>query len=87
MSERGKRKCRTGIVVSDKSAKTRMVSVERTYRHSLYGRVLRSKNKFAVHDGKNESRLGDKVEIMESRPMSRTKRWVLIKVVNKVAEI
>ncbi|MDR2645479.1 MAG: 30S ribosomal protein S17 [Endomicrobium sp.] len=87
MSERGKRKSRIGIVVSDKSDKTRLVSIERTYRHSLYGRVLRSKNKFAVHDEKNESRLGDKVEIMESRPMSKMKRWVLVKVINKVAEI
>jgi small subunit ribosomal protein S17 len=87
MSERGKRKCRTGIVVSDKSAKTRLVSIERTYRHSLYGRVLRSKDKFTVHDEENASHLGDKVEIMESRPMSKTKRWVLIKVVSKEAEI
>ncbi|MDR2437336.1 MAG: 30S ribosomal protein S17 [Endomicrobium sp.] len=87
MSERGKRKCRVGIVVSDKSAKTRLVYIERTYRHSLYGRVLRSKNKLAVHDERNKSRLGDKVEIMESRPMSKTKRWVLMKVVNKAAEI
>ncbi|MDR3307004.1 MAG: 30S ribosomal protein S17 [Endomicrobium sp.] len=87
MSERGKRKRRVGIVVSDKNDKTRLVSIERTYRHSLYGRVLRSKNKFAVHDEKNESRLGDKVEIMESRPMSKTKRWVLVKVANKTTEI
>jgi small subunit ribosomal protein S17 len=85
--ERGKRKCRAGIIVSDKSSKTRLVSIERTYRHSLYGRVLRSKNKFAVHDEQNASHLGDKVEIMESRPMSKTKRWILIKVLNKVAEI
>ncbi|MDR1663227.1 MAG: 30S ribosomal protein S17 [Endomicrobium sp.] len=81
MLERGKRKNRIGIVVSDKNDKTRLVSVERTYRHSLYGRVFRSKNKFAVHDEKNESRIGDKVEIMESRPMSKTKKWVLVKVI------
>jgi small subunit ribosomal protein S17 len=87
MSERGIRKSRIGIVVSDKSDKTRLVSIKRTYRHSLYGRVLRSKNKFAVHDEKNESRLGDKVEIMESRPMSKLKRWTLVKVINKGAEI
>jgi small subunit ribosomal protein S17 len=87
MSERGKRKSRIGIGVSYKCDKTRLVSIERTYRHSLYGRVLRSKNKFAVHDEKNESHLGDKVEIMESRPMSKMKRWVLVKVINKAAEI
>lgn len=87
MSERGKRKCRTGIVVSDKSDKTRLVSVERTYRHSLYDRVLRSKSKFAVHDENNSSCVGDTVKIMESRSLSKTKRWVLIEVVNKTSEI
>jgi small subunit ribosomal protein S17 len=87
MLERGKRKSRMGIVVSDKSDKTRLVSIERTSRHFLYGRVLRRKNKFVVHDEKNESCLGDKVEIMESRPMSKMKRWVLVKVINKAPEI
>jgi small subunit ribosomal protein S17 len=83
MAERGKRKFRTGIVVSDKANKTRQVSIERTYRHSLYDRVLKTKSKFAVHDEKNESKLGDKVKIMESRPLSKTKRWVLVEVVAK----
>lgn len=85
--ERGKRKCRAGIVVSDKSDKTRLVSIERTYRHPLYGRVLRRKVKFAVHDEKNLSHMGDAVTIMESRPMSKTKRWVLMEVVKKAVEI
>ncbi|MDR2192541.1 MAG: 30S ribosomal protein S17 [Endomicrobium sp.] len=83
MAERGKRKFRTGIVVSDKSNKTRQVSIERTYRHSLYDRVLKTKSKFAVHDEKNESKLGDKVKIMESRPLSKTKRWVLVEIIAK----
>jgi small subunit ribosomal protein S17 len=83
MAERGKRKYLTGIVVSDKASKTRSVTVERTYRHSLYDRVLRSKSKFAVHDELNASKLGDTVKIMESRPLSKTKRWVLIEVVAK----
>ncbi|MDR1941300.1 MAG: 30S ribosomal protein S17 [Endomicrobium sp.] len=83
MAERGKRKYRTGVVVSDKSSKTRLVSVERTYRHSLYDRVLRSKNKFAVHDEQNASKAGDTVKIMECRPFSKTKRWVLVEVINK----
>ncbi|MDR0820648.1 MAG: 30S ribosomal protein S17 [Endomicrobium sp.] len=87
MSERGKRKFRTGVVVSDKSNKTRQVSVERTYIHSLYERVLRSKSKFIVHDEKNISHVGDTVKIMESRPLSKTKRWTLIEVVNKISEI
>lgn len=85
--ERGRRKYRTGIVVSDKSDKTRMVSIEKTYRHSLYDRVLRRKVKFAVHDEKNLSHIGDTVTIMESRPMSKTKRWILMEVIKKVAEI
>jgi len=83
MVERGKRKFRTGIVVSDKTNKTRQVSIERTYRHTLYDRVLKTKDKFAVHDEKNESKLGDTVKIMESRPLSKTKRWVLVEVVAK----
>jgi small subunit ribosomal protein S17 len=83
MAERGKRKYRTGVVVSDKSSKTRLVSVERTYRHSLYDRVLRSKSKFAVHDEQNASKAGDTVKIMECRPLSKTKRWVLVEVINK----
>jgi small subunit ribosomal protein S17 len=87
MSERGKRKLRMGVVVSYKSNKTRQVSIERTYRHSLYERVLRSKDRFIVHDEKNISHVGDTVKIMESRPLSKTKRWVLVEVVSKTSEI
>ena len=81
MVERAKRKTRTGIVVSDKAAKTRTVSVERTYRHAKYDRVLKTKSKFAAHDETNVSKMGDKVVIMESRPLSKTKRWVVIEVI------
>ncbi|MDR1511306.1 MAG: 30S ribosomal protein S17 [Endomicrobium sp.] len=83
MSERNKRKRRIGVVVNDKNEKTRKVSVKRTYRHPLYGRVIRSKSKIAVHDEKNMSRVGDMVEIIESRPLSKTKRWVLIKILSR----
>ncbi|MCL2485885.1 MAG: 30S ribosomal protein S17 [Endomicrobia bacterium] len=83
MSERGKRTFRTGVVVNDKSDKTIMVSVSRTYRHSLYDRVLRSKRKFATHDEKNEARIGDTVKIMESRPISKSKKWVLVEIISK----
>ncbi len=86
MAERGKRKYRTGIVVSDKSSKTRLVSVERTYRHSLYDRVIRSKSKFAVHDEENASKIGDTVKIMESRPLSKTKRWIMVEIISKAQE-
>jgi small subunit ribosomal protein S17 len=84
MIERGKRKFRTGVVVSDKCDKTRQVSVDRIYRHSLYERVIHTKRKFAVHDEKNISKMGDKVKIMESRPISKTKKWVLVEVIEKV---
>jgi small subunit ribosomal protein S17 len=83
MIERGKRKIKTGVVVSAKNNKTRLVSVERTYRHSLYERVVRMKTKFAAHDEKNVSKLGDLVNIMECRPLSKTKRWVLMEVISK----
>lgn len=86
MAERGKRKYRTGVVVSDKSSKTRLVSVERTYRHSLYDRVIRSKSKFAVHDEENASKIGDTVKIMESRPLSKTKRWIMVEIISKAQE-
>jgi len=86
MAERAKRKYRTGVVVSDKSSKTRMVSVERAYRHSLYDRVLRGKRKFAVHDEQNASKVGDTVKIMECRPLSKTKRWVMVEVINKAQQ-
>ena len=86
MAERGKRKYRTGIVVSDKSSKARLVSVERTYRHSLYDRVIRSKSKFAVHDEENASKIGDTVKIMESRPLSKTKRWIMVEIISKAQE-
>ncbi|MDR1400707.1 MAG: 30S ribosomal protein S17 [Endomicrobium sp.] len=87
MSERRKRKHRMGVVVNDKNEKTRQVSVDRTYRHSLYGRVIRSKTKIAVHDEKDMSRVGDAVEIMESRPLSKTKRWVLVRILDRNVEV
>jgi small subunit ribosomal protein S17 len=78
--ERGKRKFCTGVVVSDKTDKTRQVSVERSYRHFLYERVIRSKRNFAVHDADNVSKLGDVVKIMEVRPISKTKKWILVEI-------
>ena len=83
MPERANRKIMQGTVIADKSPKTRIVSVERTIAHSKYGRVTRMKSKFSVHDEKNESKTGDLVSIMESRPLSKTKRWVLMSIVNK----
>ncbi|MGA2090732.1 MAG: 30S ribosomal protein S17 [Endomicrobiales bacterium] len=81
--ERAQRKFRAGTVVTDKVNKTRIVVVDRTYRDSVYSKVLRTKTKFYVHDEKNESKIGDTVRIMETRPLSKMKRWALIEVVKK----
>lgn len=84
--ERGIRKELAGIVVSDKMDKTIVVRVERTYRHPLYLKVLRSSKKVYVHDEKEEANPGDLVKIIETRPLSRLKRWRLIEVLEKGKE-
>ncbi len=81
--ERGRRKVQTGIVIGDKTDKTRIVEVTRTFRHTMYDKVLRRRAKFYVHDEKNESHAGDEVRIMESRPLSKLKRWFLVEIVKK----
>jgi len=78
---RGKRKERTGIVISDAMNKTLVVKVERRVRHPLYGKEMRMSNTCFVHDEANRAKVGDKVRIMETRPLSRMKRWRLIDVV------
>jgi len=82
----GKRKTKVGRVVSNKMDKTIVVSVERLTRHRLYKRVIRLTTKFKAHDEANEARVGDTVEIEESRPLSATKRWRLIRVVQRAGE-
>ena len=72
-----------GIVTSDKTAKTRRVEIPRLVKHPRYGKYVRRKTICYVHDENNESHMGDLVEIVESRPMSRTKRWALVRVVEK----
>jgi len=76
-----------GVVTSDKAAKTRRVEIERLVRHPRYSKVIRKKTVCHVHDEANESSVGDKVEIEESRPLSKLKRWRLIRVVEKNREI
>ena len=73
----------TGIVTRDKNAKTRRVEIDRLVRHAQYGKFIKQKTVCYVHDENNEARLGDTVEIRESRPMSRTKRWTLVRVVKR----
>ena len=83
---RGKRKEKVGRVVSDKMDKTIVVSVERLSRHPLYKRVIRLTTKFKAHDEANQARLGDTVLIEEWRPMSATKRWRLVEIVQRAHE-
>ncbi len=82
----GKRKTKVGRVVSDKMDKTIVVSVERLARHRLYKRVIRLTTKFKAHDEANEARVGDTVLIEESRPLSATKRWRLIEVIQRAGD-
>jgi small subunit ribosomal protein S17 len=72
-----------GVVTRDKMSKTRRVEVERLVRHPKYGKFVKRRTVCYVHDEKNESHLGDTVEIVESRPLSKTKRWELVKIVKK----
>jgi small subunit ribosomal protein S17 len=82
----GQRKTKVGRVVSDKMDKTIVVSVERLSRHPLYKRVVRLTTKFKAHDERNEARIGDTVRIEESRPLSATKRWRLVEIVQRASE-
>jgi len=84
--ERGVRKTKTGRVVSDKMDKTIVVSVERLARHRLYKRVIRLTTKFKAHDEENTAQIGDTVLIEESRPLSATKRWRLVRVLARAGE-
>ena len=80
------RKAKVGRVVSDKMDKTIVVSVERLSRHPLYKRVIRLTTKFKAHDENNEARIGDTVRIVESRPLSATKRWRMVEIVARAGE-
>ena len=84
MSERNLRKTKTGVVTSNKMAKTITVSVERRVKHPIYGKFVKKTTKFHAHDEKNEASIGDIVRIMETRPLSKTKRWRLVEVLEKV---
>ena len=86
-AERNTRKTMEGVVVSDKMNKTRIVTVNRTFRHPFYEKIMRKQSKFAVHDEKNDSHEGDLVEIMSTRPISKSKRWRLIRVVKAAPRV
>ena len=80
---RSKRKTKIGLVVSDKMDKTIVVAVERSKRHPRYQKVMKTTTKFYAHDEKNECKVGDKVKIMETRPLSKLKRWRLVEILEK----
>ena len=82
--ERNLRKTKLGVVSSNRMDKTITVSVERKVKHPLYGKFVKKSTSFHAHDEKNECSIGDTVKIMESRPLSKTKRWRLVEVVEKV---
>ncbi len=82
-NDRKRRKSRIGIVSSAKMEKTITVSVERKLKHPIYGKFLKSTTKFMAHDEQNAAGLGDTVRIMETRPMSKNKRWRLVEVIEK----
>ncbi|HRH58232.1 MAG: 30S ribosomal protein S17 [Chitinophagales bacterium] len=82
-ADRKLRKTRTGVVTSNKMEKTITVSVVRKLKHPKYGKFLKKTKKFHAHDEKNECNIGDTVKIMETRPLSATKRWRLVEIVEK----
>jgi small subunit ribosomal protein S17 len=83
VTERSTRKTREGLIVSDKMDKTVVVAVEDRVKHALYGKVMRKTSKLKAHDEQNECGIGDRVLIMETRPLSATKRWRLVEVLEK----
>ena len=83
MSERNLRKTRVGMVVSDKMDKTVVVAIQDNVKHPLYKKIIKRTVKFKAHDEKNECGIGDKVEIMETRPLSKDKRWRVTQIIAK----
>ena len=83
MEKRNIRKERIGIVTSDKMDKSVVVAVERKKKHPKYGKFVKTTTKFVAHDEKNESHIGDTVKIMETRPLSKTKNWRLVEIVER----
>ena len=83
MSERNMRKTQIGKVVSDKMEKTIVVAIEDSVRHPLYNKIVKRTVKFKAHDENNEAGIGDRVKIMETRPLSKDKRWRLVEIIEK----
>ena len=82
-AQRGRRKVRTGVVVSDAMDKTILVRIDRQVRHPLYGKTVRRSTKLAAHDEANDAHVGDTVRVVETRPLSKSKRWRLVEIVER----
>ena len=82
-SDRNRRKVRTGVVVSDKMDKTVLVRIDRTVTHPLYRKTVRRSSKLAAHDEQNDAHVGDTVRVVETRPMSKSKRWRIVDIVER----
>jgi small subunit ribosomal protein S17 len=82
-NERARRKVRTGVVVSDAMDKTVLVRIDRQVRHALYGKAVRRASKLAAHDEANDAHVGDTVRVMETKPMSKSKRWRVVEIVER----
>ena len=81
--DRNRRKSRVGMVVSDKMDKTIVVALEDTVKHPLYGKIVKTSKKYKAHDENNEARIGDVIRMMETRPLSKDKRWRLVEIIEK----
>lgn len=85
MIERGHRKTQVGVVVSDKMEKTVVVKVDRLVKHSIYSKYIKRSVKYKVHDEQNSSKVGDRVQIIECRPLSKDKRWNLKQIIESIS--
>jgi small subunit ribosomal protein S17 len=85
MIERGHRKTQVGVVVSDKMEKTVVVKVDRLVKHSIYSKYIKRSVKYKVHDEQNSSKVGDRVQIIECRPLSKDKRWSLKQIIESIS--
>ena len=83
MEKRNLRKERTGVVGSDKMDKSITVQIERRFKHRVYGKYIKKTNKFIAHDEKNDCNIGDTVRIMETRPLSKNKKWRLVEIIER----
>jgi small subunit ribosomal protein S17 len=82
-NERARRKVRTGVVVSDAMDKTVLVRIDRQVRHALYGKTVRRSSKLAAHDEANDAHVGDTVRVVETKPISKSKRWRVVEIVER----